>query len=317
MALFASAYLRLYRSIGSEEYRIKGINLLEWLLNNRSPEYINNAWGPPYAYSGRDNLPFGTPTTVIVCVAIQALLDGYEILKDDRYLIAAEGACRFLLEAIPRIESSDGSICFSKAPHVNWYIHNSNIYVATMLVKTSRYVNNSNWSEIARRAVNHTIAHQQGNGSWFYWSPPSRVIKWIDNYHTGFILRCLHDLLRESDWLELKAPLIKGLEFYLSKMFTKQGIPKYTERSTYPIDIHGCAEAIFCLSQLRDLFPQSEKVSRCVFNYTNTRMRDSSGYFYYRDYSWMRVKIPYMRWGQAWMMRALVEYMENTPSAAD
>ncbi len=36
-------------------------------------------------------------------------------------------------------------------------------------------------------------------------------------------------------------------------------------------------------------------------------MQDPSGFFYYRKYPWFTNKIPFIRWGQAWMLLALSE----------
>ena len=42
-------------------------------------------------------------------------------------------------------------------------------------------------------------------------------------------------------------------------------------------------------------------------------MQSENGYFYYRQGKWIRNRIPYMRWGQAWAFHALttvLNYLE-------
>jgi len=45
----------------------------------------------------------------------------------------------------------------------------------------------------------------------------------------------------------------------------------------------------------------SEKIAK----WTIENMQDEIGYFYYQKWPFLTNKIPYMRWGQAWMMYAL------------
>jgi hypothetical protein len=42
-----------------------------------------------------------------------------------------------------------------------------------------------------------------------------------------------------------------------------------------------------------------------VAKWTIENMQDKTGYFYYRDIGWKKVKIPMIHWGQATMVSAL------------
>jgi len=42
-----------------------------------------------------------------------------------------------------------------------------------------------------------------------------------------------------------------------------------------------------------------------IAKWTIENMQSNDGYFYYRRYKYFNNKIPYMRWGQAWMLLAL------------
>jgi hypothetical protein len=81
----------------------------------------------------------------------------------------------------------------------------------------------------------------------------------------------------------------------------------------YPINIHSCAESILCHSALALDFPEAlSYLQKCVPWVVET-MQHSEGWFIYKvrrirgKYDW-KLKIPYIRWGQAWMLRALAQY---------
>ena len=59
--------------------------------------------------------------------------------------------------------------------------------------------------------------------------------------------------------------------------------------------------------QLRDLFPEFGDRALKVGRWMVGTMLDPEGFFYYQVRRTHTVKIPYMRWSQAWGVRALAE----------
>jgi uncharacterized protein YyaL (SSP411 family) len=305
MALFADAYLTLFDLTGDETYRTLAQGRLAWLREHTSPGFSGLAWGLPFAYQGRDWVPPGTPSVVITSIGARAFLHAYELLGNPAYLEAATSACGFLATDVPRHEPDPDRLCFSKMLGVRWYIHNANLMVAATLVTAGRVAGTDEWDDLARRAANYTLAEQREDGAWYYWGPPDRLLYWIDHYHTGFVLRALDDLLRATQWPDLREPLDRAYAFYMERLFDQGRIPRITDARCYPIDIHSCAEAILCLSQLADRYEEALQRAQAVAEWALCHMRHPAGYFYYRRYRWLTIKIPYMRWGQAWMMAAL------------
>ena len=156
-------------------------------------------------------------------------------------------------------------------------------------------------------AINFTLSYQNPDGSWYYWAPPDKLLYNIDNYHTGFVLECLNICRRVlKDEFEYEEELRKGLKFYKNNLFLDDGTPKITPQSVYPIDIHSCAQGIITFCELLDFEPHYFSMAEKVAKWTIKHMQDKEGYFYYRIYKDNYVnKMPYIRWGQAWMLRAL------------
>ena len=84
----------------------------------------------------------------------------------------------------------------------------------------------------------------------------------------------------------------------------------------YRIDIHSCAESINCLCELSETFPQGIETAKKVLFWTVENLQDNNGYFYYGIHKsrffrfTFTSKIQYIRWGQAWMLKALSNYVK-------
>jgi hypothetical protein len=252
---------------------------------------------------------------VITAIAARAFLHGCQSLGEAAHLESALSACRFLAADVPRYEPDGDRLCFSKMPGVHWHIHNANLMTAAILATIGRAAGTDEWEDLARRAANYSLAEQREDGAWYYWGPPDELMHWVDHYHTGFVLRALDDLLRVTGWEDLREPLDRGYAFYTERLFDEGRIPRLTEARRYPVDIHSCAEAILCLSQLSARYDDALARACAVADWTLAHMRHPSGAFYYRRYRWLTIRIPYMRWGQAWMMLALTRLQKALGAA--
>jgi hypothetical protein len=83
----------------------------------------------------------------------------------------------------------------------------------------------------------------------------------------------------------------------------------------YRIDIHSCAESINCLSELSETFPEGLVLAERILDWTIINLRSKEGYFYYGILKSrftdkpFKSKIAYLRWGQAWMLKALSSFL--------
>ena len=92
---------------------------------------------------------------------------------------------------------------------------------------------------------NYVISNQNFDGSWVYGE--LKIQKWIDSFHTGFILECISDYMKFTNDNKFIDQLDKGMEYYLKNFFKANGAPKYYNNSLYPIDIHSPAQLITTL----------------------------------------------------------------------
>lgn len=310
MGLLASSYSDLYFSTNQSVYLDKSVQCLNWLNNNKTITADGIGWGYPFDWQSAELIPAGTPNGIVTTAAGDAFWKHFQITGNSEYLEICRKICLFLL-SLPVDELDDNRICFSYTPVFVNHVHNLNLFVAEFLIKVGSAVKNNEWLIIGNKAVNYTISDQLPDGSFDYNGPPEKPNRHFDNYHTGFILRMLYSIWRLTGRNDVYKAMKKCYEHYTANFFENNMIPMISPGKKYRIDIHSCAESINCLAALHEEFPESLDLAEKVLQWTITNLQDKSGYFYYGILKSrftglpFKSKIPYIRWGQAWMHKAL------------
>lgn len=334
MGLFARGYIELYRITGEEPFLRKARELLNWLAVHSDKNHTGSGWGYPFDWRRPKGVtPKHLPLSVVTVICGHAFADYYETTGSFDHLDIAAQVCEFLRQHLKIQEFSDGSICFSYGPSDDYQVINSNLYVASLLGRVGGLMKQAEYMALARRAALFSLNQQHADGSWYYWAydywhGPSQ----IDNYHTGINLQWLMELIRyekESDQIDrYQKAFNRGLLFYKQHLFLEDGTPKFYHNAVNPLDIHSCAQAILTLSMApkfvndQALRQQVEMLRDKVISWTLTHMVNRSGSFRYRMYRFRRLplswsmNIPYIRWGQAWMLYALAKYIRCRSAGA-
>jgi len=309
MGLFADAYLNLYNITGENNYKIKAKKIINWLDNNYSKGYSGKCWGYPFDWHSKIFIPKGTPSGVVTSVVGNAYWNFYKTTGEKRYLSVCKSICTFILSDLNIDEIDLDKICFSYTPLDKFHVNNANLFVAEFLIKVGKEINNIEFIEKGLKAVNYTLSQQNEDGSIFYWGKDQDNRCSIDHYHSGFEIRSLYSIWKLTKEKRIYKAVSGYYQFYLHNLFKNKAIPKLTPRRTNPIDIHSCAEAILCNSILSESFPDEQAYFRNSLNWTIKNMQHRHGWFIYmiiniKGIKW-KIKIPYIRWGQAWMLNAL------------
>jgi len=312
MGILASAYLRLFLIKKEDSFLDKVIYCLNWLKDNYSNGYSGYCWGYNFDWQSRGFfLSQGTPTIVNTAYISNAFLDAYDFYNDREFLDIARSSCNFIIKDLNKTNDDNESICFSYTPTDQAQVYNASLLGACLLARVYSYTGEHELLDIANSAINFVITHQNADGSWYYGNTSFQ--KWIDGYHTGFILESLYDFIKFSGRSDLSNPLNHGLEFYKKNLFTEEKIPKFRSDKLYPIDIHCCASAIITFSKLRDIQSENLHLANEIAKLTIQNMQDDKGYFYFQKYRLFINKIPYMRWSQVWMLNALSILLLSEP----
>jgi hypothetical protein len=103
--------------------------------------------------------------------------------------------------------------------------------------------------------------------------------------------------------------MLLGHRYYQTTFFTGEGAPKYFHDRTFPIDIHACAQAILHFTAFTSIDPDALELASRTFHWTMRNMAAPDGAFYYQRHRHWTNRALYMRWGQAWMLRALAKLL--------
>jgi len=309
LALFLSAHVKLLRA-GILEDSGQVVRLADLLLGLRAPSRSQSCWGYSFDWQTRSELvPRNSPNIICTTFAANALLDAYEAMGTLNYLNAAVEAARFIRD---HLYSEEGGVgWFNYTPLEKLQIHNANLLGAALLCRTAAIFNDEDFVSRAMCATRFSVARQNPDGSWYYGERTNPSQKWIDNFHTGFNLSALQRVSDYASTNEFESSLKSGLNYYVTHFFERDGAPKYFHDRTYPIDIHSAAQGIITLMELKRLRPENVTLAFDVFSWAQHRMWDERGFFYYQKHRFFTNRIPYIRWGQAWMALALATLIEG------
>jgi rhamnogalacturonyl hydrolase YesR len=305
MGFLAKGFIRLHQVSGDKAWADKAVHALRWLMENKSKGYSGACWGNHFDYQSRSfYLPKGVPTIVWTSHIGHAFLDAYEHFNEEQYLETAVSACEHIVHDLKRIQESD-SLCFSYVPiQLTGACHNANTLGASLLARTSSFIQNSSYRELAEKSIRFTAKHQRPDSSWYYGVPPNT--HWIDNFHTAYVLDCFRYYQAATGDDQFADHMKKGYEYWKQIFFLSDGTPKYYDYKTLPIDIQCSSQAIDTLVFFHDLDPDNLGLALKVAKWTIDNMQDSDGHFYYRRYSrWVVNKTATLHWGQATMLCAL------------
>jgi hypothetical protein len=279
----------------------------------RSPGEPCYCWGYDWDFVALRGtaLPAYRPNAVATCFAGNALLDAHEVFGDPRARQMAESAGEFLITRLNRSVDTPGQLCFSYTPADRTRIYNSSAMVATFLVRLAADSGDRRSTSLARRAMQYLADAQRPDGSWAYGAKHTQ--QWSDNFHTGYILLALHAYQHFTGDVTFAAALRRGFQDFRSSFFLPDGTPKYSRASRYPVDIHAAAQAILTFSAFQQEDPGAGALAFRVAGWTLANMRNSDGSFIFQRHRFWTDRTPYMRWGQAWMFRALAGLLAATP----
>jgi hypothetical protein len=302
----ASGYLTLHRLTHQQEYLDKAVLCLEWLDQHRVASFRHHSWSNHFDFVSRAG-SYTKDDPIIVWTAFigYAYVEAFEITRREWFLGIAESACNWILH-LPREKTVNGD-CISYLAGWQSSIHNANMLGASLLARTAKHNGNKEYLRVARSAMKYSCSRQRADGAWWYAENP--MYHWIDNFHTGYNLDSLKFYLEASGDQEFLPNLDKGLKFYKAHFFEANGRPKYYHTRTYPVDIQCVAQSIDTLALFSQRDPDCLALANKVAAWSIREMQDPGGYFYYRQYPFVKAKTPMLHWGQATMFKALAQLL--------
>ena len=316
LSLFIVSLLKFSRAgvLDKEEDLVK---MADRLLELRSENTPYSCWGYNFAWQTRFELvPRGLPNIICTTFAANALLDVYEKFPEPRFLEAAVSACNFILDVL-HWKPTESESCFSYTPLWRAEVHNASLLGAALLCRAHKKSGEGRFLEPALEAARYSARRQHQDGAWDYGESDNPSQRWKDNFHTGYNLCALRSIGGDAQTSEFEPHVGLGFQFYLNHFFREDGAPRYFHNSTYPIDVHCIAQSVLTLYHLQDLDPGNLSLAHKVMDWAMANMwNEDKGYFYCQKTPYYTVKIPYMRWAQAWMLLALATVLDGAENGA-
>jgi hypothetical protein len=283
--------------------------LAEKVVAARSPDFSYVAWGYSFPWQTRTIIvPRGAPNLVCTTFTADALLDAFDQTGDTKYLDAATSAADYIVKELYWEEGDVRSFNYPLKTSRS-RIHNANLLAAALLCRIHKLAGNDQFLGIALKAARYSASKQHPDGSWPYGE--LEVQSWIDNFHTGYNLCALDDIVRITGSSEFEPAIQQGYSFYCKHFFRQDGAANYFHNKTYPIDAHAVAQSIITPVQLDRYKPGSIELAEKAARWAISNMWDHRGFFYYRVLPFFRVKTSYMRWTQAWMLLSLATLLQK------
>ncbi|MBD3796809.1 MAG: delta-aminolevulinic acid dehydratase [Campylobacterales bacterium] len=300
LGLFLTAYCNLYKVEPKEEY----LSIIHFLANKiietKTTGYSGSCWGYNFDWQSRlEFMPDKTPTVVATSFVSYALMDAYDITKEKKYLNEAISSCEFVINDLNRTENEHGFI-FSYSPLDRMQVYNASLLGSRLLSRVYSYTGDKKLIDLAKQSVNACCAVQREDGAWRFGA--DKIQTWVDSFHTGYKLESISEYQKYSGDKSYNSNIECGLKYYVSNFFLEDGTPKYYDKKVNPIDIHCPSEFVAAIFRL-NAFDENRTLIEKTLRWTIENMQDpKEGYFYYQINSGVPSKIPYMRWGQAWML---------------
>jgi hypothetical protein len=319
IALFALAALAEYRRTQTKAAEVEARELLDDLMWMRLKGFKGAAWGYNFDWQSRSFFaPRGTPTIVPTAFAARALCEAAEAFGHEEYLPFARTICDFILNDLNRTDESSDEVCFSYSPLDQTRVFNASLLAGETLAAVGRLTGEVSLSDWAIRTARYVVRHQRADGSWAYGGDDYQ--SWADSFHTAFILgslsRIIDALEAEPGAIaaglidELDNSLRRGYKFWQERFFLVNGWPKYYPDRLYPADTHSAASAIVTLVALSERIPGTMMLAEQIAQWAIDNLRGEPGFFYYQHRRFQTVRIPYIRWSEAWMVYALARVEE-------
>ena len=284
-----------------KEYNAKGIGLF---LSGYCNLYNAVKANPKLAESlgSPDSLKSRINELAELLISLQS--KGYS--REKRFLEIALSAAHFVINDLHRTEYKDGFL-FSYSPlQGNDTVFNASLLGSRLLSFCYKYTGNEEYCELAEQSIKACCSGQKPNGAWVYGMLP--VQSWVDSFHTGYNLDALIAYQELTGDNKYRKYIEKGFEYYIQNFFEANGMPKYYDNRTYPIDIHCPGQLLVTLARLHKI-EEYKEIAEKVIDWTIRNMQDRKGYFYYQLKPGISSKISYMRWSNAFIFNAMSHYL--------
>ena len=287
----------------------RAVPFLDALVEQRCASEADYCWGYPFDWETCfGTWPAGTPLITSTPYGYEAFEAAHALTGSQEARAIMESVGRFAFGRIRSTEVAPGVKAATYSPVDSRRVVNASSYRGFLLAAAGTRFDHSDWVAEARAALRFVLWSQRPDGSWLYAMDGKDAF--IDNFHTCFVLKNLFKAWRVLGDEDLRAAIDKGYDFYKSHLLDDGGLPvpfARAQRLTLQRrDLYDYAEGINLGLLLTDVDPDASGIAAVMLAEVLNRWVLADGHFVTRETVFGRNTIPYHRWAQAQMFRALV-----------
>ena len=313
---FAMAYLNYALIKNDLSWMKKAESYLNALRETAQKGYSGACWGYTFSWETSVGLwPAGTPLITITPYAFWAFKQHYIISGDTESREMCRSIAEFALKDLKTYEAPNGTVASSYSPIDARFIVNANTYRAAVLLEASELFNEETYRSEALKNLEFVLSYQGLEGEWDYEAVGDKD-RFIDNFHTCFVLRNLYYCYEVTKDPRLLESIERGYKYYREHLIRKDGTPIHFSKMKYnklrKYEMYDYAEGIKLGVLLKDQIPGAYELATSMVNDMTSRFQVRAGYFITRVTSLgNRHRVPYLRWPQAQLFYALTEYYKS------
>lgn len=322
--LMLDSYINLYTLTHDERYKKETQDMYRLMMDaaivNTTEEL---GWGRNYPFkTGGEIHDNKKPLVYLDSRLGLSLIHYYDITHDEAILNDVKRVVTNLLRT-GRVLKKDGYSFIGYSPDKNTRLtFNASMVAVELMMKyldrsgqATCVIDDIDICQLSHDVVRTMVHFQEPDGSWTYGFSSTGKTFMQKDFHQGFVIDSLYHVLSLVSDAELKEKGIstyeKGYQFLKNVQIGKDGEFFWRYPQKYPIDIHNQAQGILSLSVNRE--DQSLEALERIINYTFKHFwNKKKRCFYYQKWPFLKNRISYMRWCNAWMLYAQTEYLLKT-----
>ncbi len=187
----AITLLNMYEQEKNLKYIEYAKKHIDWLLDHVSTGYSGHCWGMNYdwVYTATDTYNKNTPFSTHTPYPLEALVQYYNITKDETVLEAIKSVFLFLEKDIKVMKETEEMLILSYGVEKDRIVTNANSYsmymyalLISFLPEQEEYIKNK-----IKKLYNFITSVQQDDGSWLY--SPYDNDTFIDCFHSAIVVK--------------------------------------------------------------------------------------------------------------------------------
>lgn len=263
-----------------------------------------HCWGTPFEWRSGDTFyKSGTPFAVVNAWVGEGYLALYQRNGEQKDLDVCISICKFFINDLI-IEKHQCGISFSYSDTKASNINNSNLMVASFLVRVGNSIGDNDFISLGMSAAKHSISTQLESGLIPYIGDGE--CKHNDSYHSSYELKSLIELYAITKDPDIKKTFDSYLDYYLDNYFHSDGaIGKYPNKKL-PVDGTAIADAFILFEKSINFIDEKTKLRFEDRMHSLERLFEKDwlkkdGAVKYKQNKWFGfTNITYKRWIMGW-----------------